>query len=155
MKKALLMVTFHGAEVLVEFVCDSATSVFDVRSTEFFTGRQWCRSHFQQCSSGVLLVVQLRLRACYQQTIGCTRIWIVEKEMYQAALSLGTQNRDRRQGYHAGYASVPPINAPELDYIRRSSKSKPMYLSCDVVCKGPSHQASPKKFLSGKCITYT
>ena len=37
------MVIFHGAEVLAEFVCDSATSVFNVHSSTFCTGDQLCR----------------------------------------------------------------------------------------------------------------
>ena len=40
------MVTFHEAEVIAEFVSDSATGIFNVHSTACFTGDQLCRSHF-------------------------------------------------------------------------------------------------------------
>ena len=97
------MVTFHGAEVLAQFASYPATSVFNVHSTTFFTGDQLCRSHLSQCNYGVLLVVQLRSRASEQQTIGCTHIQNVEKDMYyQADLSLDTQKRYCKQGYLEG-----------------------------------------------------
>ena len=59
------MVTFHGAAVLAEFVCDSATSALNVHTSAFCTGDQLCRSHLSKCSSCILIVVQLCLRACY------------------------------------------------------------------------------------------
>ena len=39
------MVIFRRAEVLAEFVCDSAISALNVHSSAFCTGDQLCRSH--------------------------------------------------------------------------------------------------------------
>ena len=64
------MATFHGAEVLTEFVCDSATSVFNVHVSAFCTGTVLVISCVDDtCHSvaacDVLFVLQLRSRACY------------------------------------------------------------------------------------------
>ena len=59
-------------------------------------------------------VVQLCSRACYKQTIGCTHIWIVEKEIRLLFLLVhrkGTVDKDISE------ASVAPINAQDLDHI--------------------------------------